>query len=70
MITTANLNQRRLRKAYERLSPEQRREALERYERHLRFCKMASIAPQPLYLFECVEELNAGRGLEAEDLKG
>lgn len=58
----------RLRRSYERLSREDREEVAERYERHLRACRKANCQPELMFLFEAIEELAAGRKLEAEDV--
>lgn len=67
-MTLTPIVRTRMRKAYERLTPEQRKEATDRYRRHLRACEKAAIPPEPLFLFEAIEEIAAGRPLEAEEV--
>jgi hypothetical protein len=59
----------RLRRSYEKLTPEQRIEVAERYDRHLRACRIADCEPEIMFLFEAIEELAAGRPLEAEEVR-
>jgi len=58
----------RLRRSYERLSREDRERAVDAYERHLKACRKAGCLPELMFLFEAIEELAAGRKLEAEDV--
>ena len=60
----------KLRKQLAKLTDEQKIEVNERYKRHLRACQIAECQPEIMFLFEAIEELAAGRPLEAvENLK-
>jgi hypothetical protein len=57
----------RLKKAVASLTPEQRVEVEKRYERHVRACRANDCEPEIMFIFEAVEEIIAGRPLEAEE---
>lgn len=59
----------RLKRAYDSLTDEQKQEVTQRYQRHVRACRKADCQPELMFVFECVEELAAGRGLEAEEVR-
>lgn len=59
-LTRQQIIKRRIRRRFESLTIEQRREIADGYHRHLRACEKARIAPDPMWLVEAVEEA-AGR---------
>jgi hypothetical protein len=58
----------RLKRSLATLTDEQRVELNERYKRHLKACKASDCPPEIMFVFEAIEELVSGRGLEAGEV--